>query len=292
MSDLGQLLVSGLSMGSIYALLALGYHLIHVSARVINFALGEQMAIAGLFALTLMSAFRMPLALAVVLSVLIGAAVGLLYEVLALRPAYKQSHAAIICSIGLSTVLLQGKGLLWGKDPRPFPDFSGSANAVVNILGARVLVQSLWVIGLMLVAVILVDRFFALTMLGKAMRAAAMNQQAARLVGIDPALVKTSAVVLASALATLAGLTAAPFLLAGGFYGLPVGIKGFTAAIIGGYERSLAVVAGGLIVGVFEALLTGLISSSLRDMITFALLIVALAVKPEGIFGAREVSKV
>lgn len=290
--DVSQILFSGLTMGSIYALVALGYHVIYVATRVLNFAVGEQLALAGLLALTLLG-LGLPMVVAVPVAVLAGLALGVAYERLFLRAAYAHGEArAMIATFGIALLIFNGKQLIWGVDPRPFPPFTGAPNEAVGFLGANVLIQSFWVYAVLIGSLAVLWYFFERTIWGKAMRAAAWNERAAQLVGINPGLVKATSTAIASALATLAGITIAPSLLAGGPYGLALGVKAFAGAIVGGLYSPTGVVAGGLLVGIFEAYVSRFISSNLRDPIIFAILIVMLLVRPSGLFGRGEVTKV
>lgn len=289
--DLSQLVFSGLTMGSIYALVALGYHIIYVATRVLNFAVGEQVAIAGLFALSL--ATGIPMLLAIPIAVVIGASFGVLYERVFLRPAYPHGEArAMIATLGIAIVIFQGKSLIWGVEPKPFPPFSGQPNESIPLLGADVEIQSFWVFAVLAGSLGALWFLYERTLWGKAMRAAAWNERVARLVGIDTGRMKAASMAIASALATLAGITVAPFILAGGVYGIAMGVKGFAGAIVGGLYSPVGVVVGGLLVGLFEAFVSGYISPGLRDPLVFSLLIVTLLVRPSGLLGHGEITKV
>lgn len=291
MFDYMQLVVAGLTMGSIYALVALGYHIIFSATRVINFAQGDQVILGGLVALTLLTGFGLPLWVAILGTVIVGAAVGFFYERLVFRPTYKIGEAAtIIATIGFSYFLFNGEGIAWGREAQAFPVFVGKENAVIDFLGAKVLVQSLFSFALVGITLVLFYLFFERTIYGKAIQAASTNELAAQLVGISPNQMKAYSVALASGLAALAGVIIAPFTLAGGAISVFIGIKGFAGAIVGGLDSAVGVVGGGLIVGLVEAFAAGLLSSGYRDPVVFSLLLLTLLIRPSGLLG-RDVKR-
>src|SRR5512142_535110 len=287
-SDYMQLVVAGLTMGSVYALVALGYHVILAATRAINFAQGDQVVLGGLVALTLLTGLGLPLWVAILGTLVVGGAIGLLYERLVFRPTYKIGEVStIIASIGVSFMLFHGEGVIWGREAKAFPVFSGRENDVVDLLGAKVLVQSFWSFALLGITLVLFYFFFNRTIYGKAIKAASTNPLAAQLVGINPNQMKGYAVALASALAALAGMMIAPFTLAGGAIAPYIGIKGFAGAVVGGLDSPIGVVAGGLIVGLVESFSAGLLSSGYRDPVVFSLLLLMLLIRPSGLFGIQ-----
>jgi branched-chain amino acid transport system permease protein len=285
-SDYLQLGVAGLTMGSVYALVALGYHVILRATRAINFAQGDQVVLGGLVALTLLTGLQLPLWAAMLGTLLVGGAIGLLYERLVFRPTYKIGEVAtIIASIGVSYLLFHGEGVIWGREAKAFPVFSGRENEVVDFLGAKILVQSFWSFALLGITLALFYLFFNRTVYGKAIQAASTNAHAAQLVGINPNQMKGYSVALASGLAALAGMMIAPFTLAGGAIAPFIGIKGFAGAVVGGLDNPIGVVIGGLIVGLVESFAAGLLASGYRDPVVFSLLLLMLLVRPSGLFG-------
>jgi len=293
MADFFQFVVAGLTQGSIYALVGVGFHIIYSATKVINFAQGDQVVLGGLIALMLLQTVGLPLAIAIIGAVLIGAVIGLAYERFALRPTYKNGElATIVATIGASILLFHGSGLIWGRTSKPFPVFSGQPNEVINLFNVKILVQSLWVYGLLIIALLALYYFFGKTIEGQAIRAASYNEIAAKLVGISVERSRAYSLALAAGLAALAGVMMAPITLAGGAIGVPIAIKGFAGAIVGGIDKTGGAVAGGLIVGVVEAFAAGFLSSGLRDPAVFALLLLALLVRPDGIFGTKTISKV
>jgi branched-chain amino acid transport system permease protein len=287
----GQLLSQGLTFGAVFAVVALAYHLIYVTTGFLNFALGEQMAIGGLVVLTLLG-MGLPLPVAIALAVLAGAVVGGLYERLAMTPAKPMGPAGpILASIGVALVLTHGRVLLWGPNPRSLLPFTGGENATVHLLGGRWFIQSFWIIGLAAASTGALLWFLRHTPWGRRWRATAQDPLGARLCGVNPQMVSTGSVALAGALVTLMGIAIAPISLAGGFFGLEFGVKGFAAAIIGGFDSTSGVMLGGLIVGLLDSFLAGSVSGAAADATLYALLIVALLIRPHGLLGTPAVDR-
>lgn len=283
--DFGQVLSTGLTFGAIYAALALGYHLIFVSSGVLNFALGEQLAVSGLVVLSARS-WGLPLVVAIAFAVVAGALFGAFYERVALRPAARIGAVGpLIASVGVAIVIAQGRVLIWGPNPRPFAPFTGSPNQSVSFLGGQWPLQAFWVLGLVLVSTLLLVVFLRRTRWGREWRATAQNALGARLSGVDPSRVALGAVAVTSGLVTLVGVAIAPIVLAGGFYALDFAVRGFAAAIIGGFTSTTGVLLGGLLIGLLDAYLVAAFSAQWSDVVLYGLLIGALLVRPRGILG-------
>jgi branched-chain amino acid transport system permease protein len=287
-----QLLVAGLTVGSGYALVALGIHIVLRATRIINFAQGEFTIVGGLLALTFVQVVHVSTWLALVGATLAGFVLGIIFERIVLRPAARSGEMALtIATIGTVSVLLYGHALVpgWGSLPQPLPAFSGDVSDALTLGGTSIQIQSLWVLALLLVALAALYLFFERTYYGKAIRAAANNPAGARLVGIDVTNARSVSVGLAIALAAYGGTIIGPITLVGGAGGVAIAIKGFVAAIIGGLESPAGCVAGGLLVGVIEKLIQGLpgVSYGISDPIVYTLLLVGLLVRPQGLIGAR-----
>lgn len=287
--NVGQLTTQGVTFGAIYAVVALGYHLIFVSSGVLNFALGEQLAVAGLICLSFLDA-GVPMPAAVLFATLVGTLLGIVYERLAIAPSRKVGATGpIIASIGVALVYTHARTLIWGPNPRDFPPFSGTPNQSVPLLGGRWLVQSFWVIGIVAVLAVGTFVFLRSTPWGRAWRATAENPLGARLSGVNPTLVELGSVGAVSGMITLAGIAAAPIVLAGGFFGLEFGVKGFAAALLGGFDSTPGVLVGGMVIGLLDSFLVGALSADWANMVLFLLLILVLVVRPTGILGRKEV---
>ena len=283
-----QLLVAGLTVGSAYALVALGIHIILRATRIVNFAQGEFTIVGGLLALTVVEVLHVSTWFALVGATLAGFVLGLVFERFILRPAEKGGETGVtIATIGAVSILLYGHALVpgWGSLPQPLPPFSGNTSDSYTIAGASVQVQSLWVVVLLALALAALAFFFDRTYYGKAIRAAADNPLGARLVGIDVRSARAVSVGLAIALAAYGGTIIGPITLVGGAGGVAIAIKGFVGAIVGGLESPAGCVAGGLLVGIIEKLLQGAFSYGVADPIVYSLLLLTLLVRPQGLFG-------
>jgi branched-chain amino acid transport system permease protein len=287
-----QLLVAGLTVGSGYALVALGIHIILRATRIVNFAQGEFTIVGGLLALSFVQLFHVNSWLALAGATVAGFALGLVFERLVLRPAARSGEIPLtIATLGTGFVLLYGHALIpgWGSLPQPLPSFSGEASDAVNVAGVTIQVQSMWVLGLLLAALAVLYLFFERTYYGKAIRAAANNPTGAKLVGIDVTNARAVSVGLAIALAAYGGTIIGPITLVGGAGGTAIAIKGFVGAIVGGLESPVGCVVGGLLVGVIEKLIQGLpgVQYGISDPIVYSLLLIGLLLRPQGLFGAR-----
>lgn len=287
-----QLLVAGLTVGSGYALVALGIHIILRATRIVNFAQGEFTIVGGLLALTVVQVFHANTWFALAGATVAGFALGLAFERVILRPAARSGEIPLtIATLGTASILLYGHALVpgWGSLPQPLPAFSGSASDALNVGGVSIQVQSLWIMALLLAALGALYAFFERTYYGKAIRAAADNPTGAKLVGIDVTSARAISVGLAVALAAYGGTIIGPITLVGGAGGTAIAIKGFVGAIVGGLESPVGCVAGGLLVGVAEKLIQGLpgVSYGLSDPIVYSLLLLGLLLRPQGLFGTR-----
>jgi len=285
LAQLLQYIISGLTSGAVYALIALGFGIIYNATTIINFAQGEMVMLGALCAISIYHLFP-SLPVAFLGSIIIVSLVGLVFERLALRPVRDPAPITLIIITVGGAVFIQGVAMLvWGKDAYPLPPFSG--NTPLHLGPATILPQNLWVLGLTLVLVIALEAFFRLTLVGKAMRACAYNPRAARLVGISQGRMVQLSFALSAALGAGAGILIAPLTLGVYDMGLMLGLKGFSAAIIGGLGSLLGGVLGGLLLGLAESLTSGLISSGYRDAVAFLLLLVVLFLKPQGLMGGR-----
>jgi branched-chain amino acid transport system permease protein len=290
LSQFLQFLFSGLTVGATYALAALGFSLIYNASGVINFAQGEFIAIGGMSAVVL-TGLGVPLPLAVVLAVLITTAVGLLVEKLAVEPAGNAEVVSlIIITIGASLTLRGLLQALVGKGSHALPAFSG--DAPIHIGGATLLPQSLWVIGVSGLIVAALAWFFDRTMTGKAMLAMSHNGLAARLVGINTKLILLLSFGLAAALGATGGVLVAPISYTSYDVGIMLGLKGFVAATLGGLGSGVGAIAGGLILGIAEAMTAGYISSAYKDATAFVLILLILFFLPQGLFGKKSTDRV
>ncbi len=280
-----QYFISGLTNGAIYALIALGFGIIFNTTAIINFAQGEMVMLGALCAISIYHLVP-SLPLAFLGGVLIVSLVGLAFERLALRPVGEASPITLIIITVGGGVFLKGVAmLLWGKDAYTLPPFSGEVP--LHLGAATIMPQNLWVLGITLVLVLALEAFFRLTLMGKAMRACAYNLRAARLVGVAASRMVQLSFALSALLGAGAGILIAPLTLGVYDMGTMLGLKGFSAAIIGGLGSLLGGVLGGLLLGLAESFTSGLISSGYRDAVAFLLLLVVLFLRPRGLLGGR-----
>jgi branched-chain amino acid transport system permease protein len=285
-----QFLFSGLTVGAIYALVGLGFAIVYNACHVINFAHGEFVMIGGMASVFLIAA-GVPMPIAMLASIAIAAVLGLALDKFAVEPARNASVVTIIIiTIGASIFIRGAVEVVLGKDFHRLPAFSGETP--IQIGGATLQPQSLWVIGALVVVVVGLKFFFERTRFGKAMLASSHNRLAAELVGIDVKLVLLASFGLSAGLGALAGILTAPITLTRYDIGIMLGLKGFCAAILGGLGSGYGAVAGGLVLGIAEAMSAGYISSAYKDAVAFVIILAVLMFRPGGMFGQRRTERV
>jgi branched-chain amino acid transport system permease protein len=282
LSQFVQLLFSGLTIGSIYALIAIGFVITYNVTGVLNFAQGEFAMLGALITISLVGT-GLPLLAAVVLGVMIVVLIGAIFEKSAIYPARNASAATlIIITIGVSFALRGLAILIWGTQPLSLPPFT--KNEPITIFNAVLLPQNLWAIGISFISVFAMGYFFSKTYVGKAVTACVVNKFAARLMGINPEKMSLVSIALSAGLGALAGIIIAPISGASYNMGMMLGMKAFVAAVIGGLTNAPAAIIGAFLLGILEAFTEGLWSSGLKDAVSFALLLIILFVKPNGLF--------
>jgi len=285
-----QFLFSGVTVGATYALVGLGFSIIYNSSHVINFAQGEFVMIAGMSTVSLL-ALGLPMPIAILIAVMITTAVGLLLEKLAVEPARDASIVTlIIITIGASIFLRGAAEVIWGRDFHSVPPFT--TNDPILVGGAALLPQTVWIVLATLVIIAGLWWFFNRTLTGKAMLATAYNPMVSRLMGINTRFILSLSFGLAAMLGGIAGILIAPISLTYPSVGVMLGLKGFCAAILGGLGNPMGAIAGGLIVGISEAMTAGYISSAYKDAVAFIIILAVLIVIPSGLFGARGTERV
>ena len=283
MAEFLQFIFSGVTVGAIYALVGLGFSIIYNASQVINFAQGEFVMIGGLTTAVL-AAGGTPLPLAALIAILAAVLAGLALERLAVEQARGASVVTlIIITIGASIFLRGLAQVVFDRNYHPLRAFSGEQP--INIAGATIVPQTLWVLGTTLVIVAALTWFFGRTLLGKAMLATSYNRLAAQLVGIDTRAVLLLSFGLSAMLGAIGGILITPISLTSYDVGVMLGLKGFSAAILGGIGNSMGAVAGGLILGIVEALGAGYVSSAYKDAIAFVIILLVLFFMPQGLFG-------
>ena len=290
MADFLQFFFSGLTVGAIYALVAVGFTLIYNASDVINFAQGEFVMLGGMVTV-FAAAAGVPLPLAALIAIIVSVAVGLLLYWLAIEPAHGASAVTlIIITIGASILLRGVAAVIFDKNFHSLPSFLSAAPW--NIGGASVLPQSFIVLLGTAAIVVVLWAFMTRTLWGKAVTATAANRFAARLVGINTSLIVGLSFAVSAAIGAVGGILVTPIALTSYDVGTLLALKGFAAAMVGGIGNPLGAVAGGLLVGLLEAFGAGYISSAYKDAIAFLVILAVLFVMPQGLFGRGEVERV
>jgi len=280
-----QYLLSGVTKGSIYAVVAIGFNLIYSATGVLNFAQGEFVMLGGMVAVTL--AHYVPLPVAVAGAVALVSVSGCLLEWSLFRrlPKHSVLHLIII-TIGLSILIQEIALHVWDEKVRSLPYFTGNEITTVRVLGAVITPQVLWVLGTIAVAVTALHVFLKYTLPGRAMRACSSSPEAAVLAGINIRNMRTLSFGLSAGLGALAGCVISPITMTHYEMGGPLAIKGFAAAILGGLGNPMGAVAGGLLVGILEAVSVSRLPAAFNDVTAFAVLLLVLFARPQGLFGA------
>jgi branched-chain amino acid transport system permease protein len=290
MPEFLQFLFSGLTVGAIYALVALGFTLIYNASDVINFAQGEFVMLGGMVTFFAHGA-GVPLPLAALLAIIVATAVGLALHQLAIEPARGASAVTlIIITIGASIFLRGVAAIVFDKNFHSLPSVAGGEpwlvggaallpQSIIVLIGAGAIVAALWA-------------FMTMTLTGKALVAISANRLAARLVGINTSALVGLAFAVSAAIGAVGGILMTPITLTSYDVGTLLALKGFAAAMLGGMGNPLGAVIGGLIVGLLEAFSAGYLSSSYKDAVAFLVILGVLFVMPHGLFGRDAIERV
>ena len=287
-----QQLINGVSLGSIYALIALGYTMIYGIIKLINFAHGDVYMVGAYIGFAAVTFGNMSIFPALLISMAVTAVLGILIEKIAYKPLrHAPRISLLITAIGVSFFLEYTSMYFVTPTPRTFPD--KSLNFAFEAAGFIINGQQMMIFGITIVLMALLTYIVQKTKLGKAMRAASFDTETAQLMGVDSDKVISMTFCIGSALAAAAGV------LVGIYYntidplmGIMPGLKAFVAAVLGGIGILPGAVVGGIVLGVVEALVAGFISSTFRDAAAFAILILVLLIKPSGLFGKNTNEKV
>ncbi len=285
-SALAHVIVSGLATGCIYGLVALSLVIVYNATRTVNFAQGEMLMVSAFVAWSAQRAAGLPVPLALACGVAAGGLLAYLVERVIIRRALAATHwDVLIITLGLSLVLRAAAGIVWTNDELPFPSLF--SNRPVSLGPVRVAPVSFGIIGASLVLMLALVVLFRATRLGRAMRAVAQNQNAARLMGISVEGVYSSAWVLAGVVGAVGGVLIAPVTFLSTKMGL-IAINGFTAAVLGGFGSMPGAVAGGMLLGVLENLAPLYLPTGIRYSVPFLVMIAILLARPHGLFGRVE----
>lgn len=277
-----QYILAGLTLGSIYALVGFSIALVHRASNVLNIAQGEFSMLGAMITIYLASVMKLPLLLAAAVAVLLGCIGGVLLERTVIRPALHLPMIMVVMITVGAAIAIQGLAMvLWGSDSFTLAPFSGQEP--IPVLGATILPQTLWIVGVSLLLSLFFWLFFEKTTIGLAMRASAENRTAAAYLGIEGRKMTMLAFGLSAGVAAIAGIIIAPIVLTNSMTGLMLTIKGAVAAVLGGINSNYGVILGGLLLGMMESLSAGLLPSLYKDVVAMLILLVLLCLKPGGV---------
>jgi branched-chain amino acid transport system permease protein len=286
LSQAVQFLFAGLSTGSIYALVALGFNIIYNVNLLVNLAQGEFVMFGALTMISLHSR-GMSLVLAFPATILIVGMVGVLFDRFAIRPLKQPTiMMMILLTLGASTFFKGLALIIWGKDPYTAPPFSKTQS--ISILNATFSTQTLWVIATLIVVYLALLFFLEKTIVGKAMKACSENRRAASLMGINVKRFIMISFFLSGAIGAIGGMVVSPISFMVYDEGTMLGLKGFASAVLGGVGSYPGALVGGLVLGLLESFSTGYISSIFKDILAFLALLIILVLKPAGLLRRGE----
>lgn len=288
---LDQIVTSGLAMGAIYGLIALGYAFVWNTMAIVNFAAGEFVTFAAyIFVATFVTALGFPFIVAALSAALVMALLGAIFSRVVFARLQKQRPlVAIIATVGFGIFLKEMAHIVYGPEPLLYP--GPLANRTVELFGMLIGWQHLLIFGVVIVLMVLQHYVLQRSMIGKVMRAVAADRDTAALMGIPVQKVLAGTFAYSSVLAALAGMLLAPLFFVTTEMGTMVGLKGFVAMIIGGFGSIPGAIIGGLLLGLAENLGAYWISSTYKDVIAFSLLLVFLAVRPQGLLPERSADR-
>lgn len=294
MSDIIQSLAAGLAMGAIYALIALGINIIFSTSSIVNFAFGDLAMISTFISFSLMSTFHVPLVLAVLLSIAAGMAISLLMQVVVIRPIgihnLENRFEWLLILLGISIIFKNLARIIWGPRPRAYPNIFNDSN--VTIGNVHLSTQELWILIVAIAIMVIIEWMNRSTRLGWAIQATSMNKEAASLIGINPLRIISYTFLIGGGLAAVTGILIGPVTFLSPEMGTMVGLKGFSAALLGGVGSPRGGIAGGFMIGICEALASLFLPADYAPAIAFGILILVLLIKPTGLFGRTIIEKV
>jgi branched-chain amino acid transport system permease protein len=283
-----QAIFAALSVGCMYALVAIGVTLVYNSTNIINFAQGEFVMLGGMVMVMLYGNMHWPLYLAIPATIAVTVIVGMALMKVSYRPGKSTSLISVlIITIGASLAIAGSAEHVWDTDIHRFPPFSGETP--INIMGAAIVPQSLWVVGVTALVVLLLVLYFYFSIHGKAMRACALDRTAAQLMGIHANKMVLLSFVMSAGLGSIAGIILTPLTMTSCDGGMLLAVKGFSAAMLGGMGSIVGALFGSLVFAFLESFGATFISSSAKDLVTFIVIINVLLFLPRGLMGQRKV---
>lgn len=286
-----QILITGIVVGCIYGMAALGFTIVYNATKLINFANGEFLMLGGVVLTGAVTIAGLPTGVAVLVAVAVSAAIGWVMQRVILENARRSDHLTLVMlTIGVALALRGAAALVFGRDISFVPEFG--LIPLVLIGNVYIPSQGLWIMLTLAVLSLALWYLFSRTLFGKAMRAASQEPRAAALCGIEPRKAAVIAMIMAAAIGGLAGTLLAPISAASYENGIFLGLKGFAAAVVGGLGNPLGAILGGLLIGIIESVTAGYVASGFKDAIGFVILILVLILRPQGLAGRAVVSRV
>ena len=285
-SYIPQVLVSGLGIGCVYGLIGIGFCVIYNASGIVNFAQGVFVMLGGMFAYSFLANMKLPLVLAAVLSILLTAAIGVLVQVLIIRPMWERKapmFAIILATLAVQLLIEQIVILTLGDQPRTYPEFT--TGGPLKIGSIAIGYQLFWILGCGALMVGALQLFFNRTRAGRALRACSQNREAAALLGIPVGAMLMLSFALSAALGAAAGILITPTQYTAYSVGGPFGVNGFIAAIIGGFGSAPAALAGGILLGVVQSGAIVVFGAGYKNVVALTILLIVLLFFPKGLFG-------
>jgi branched-chain amino acid transport system permease protein len=284
--ELVQSLVNGVGIGLVYGLIAIGFCVIYNASGIVNFAQGVFVMLGGMFAYGFLVQMKWPLALAAALSVVLVAGVGVLVQILIIRPMWKRKapmFAIILATLAVQLLIEQVVILTMGDQPRTYPQFTDGGPLKIGEIAIGY--QLFWVLGCGALMVGLLTLFFNKTRVGRALRACSQNREAAALLGIPVDAMLMLSFALSAGLGAAAGILITPMQYTAYSVGGPFGVNGFIAAIIGGFGSAPAALAGGILLGLVQSGAIVVFGAGYKNVIALTILLIVLLFFPRGLFG-------
>lgn len=290
MQQLLELLITGVSIGAVYSLIALALNLTFWTSRTVNFATGSLLMFAAMTSIAIFAASG-NLLLAIAVGLITVAMIGYVIEIVGVRPILKRGSSIgwMVTTLGFAFVLQALATNLWGAESLSFPAIIFDSSDYLTVFGARISLQYVVIILASLIILGLTLAVLKFSIWGRAMRAVSEDTEAARLLGINTKLVVSASYIASALVAGLAGILIAPITGVEPAFGLELLISGFVVAILGGLGSAIGALIGGLSLGITEELIAGYLSAGLTEAVAFVVLITVLALRPQGLFGDKEV---
>jgi branched-chain amino acid transport system permease protein len=287
-SVLLQFFISGITVGCVYGLVGIGFAVIYTSTGVANFAQGAFVMLGGMIAYVLYSIVGWPYVPALLAAIAIVSLVGLGMECVVIRPLRQRNAPAfslILATVAVQVIIANVTMLTVDDKPHVLPMFTDGSP--IKVFGAAVSLQALWIVGGSLMLVYLLSEFYRRTMIGKAMRACAINSEVAKILGIRVERMMALAFTLSAAIGAIGGILVTPLQYTAFFVGISYAVSGFIAAIIGGVGNLLGAFVGGVIIGLLQSLSIIFLDSGYKSAVAFTVLLILLVLRPNGLFASR-----